>query len=50
MPEFGDIFDYQSTTMVFNLVSAGFLAVYAMVAIWAAAHANDRVAGALQAA
>ena len=50
MPEFGEIFDYQLSTMVFNVVSVGFLAAYAMVAIWAATHADNRVVGKLQAA
>ena len=50
MPEFGDILDYQSTAMIFNVVSAGFLAFYATIAIWAVTRADDRVAGSLQAA
>jgi hypothetical protein len=50
VPEFGAIFDYQLSTMVFSYATAGFMAVFAMTAIWAAARSDDRAVGKPQAA
>ena len=48
MSEFGSIFDYQLSAMVFSFGTIGFMAAYAVTAMWAVARSNDHVAGAQQ--
>jgi hypothetical protein len=39
MPEYGAIFDYQLSTMVFGYLTIGLMTVFTCVAIWATARA-----------
>ena len=50
MPEFGAIFDYHESAMAFGYTTVAFMLFYTMIAIWAAAHSEHRIAGAPQAA
>jgi hypothetical protein len=50
MSEFGSIFDYQLSAMVFSFGTIGFMAAYAVTAMWAVARSDDSVGGLLQAA
>lgn len=40
MTEFGDIFDYQMSAMVFGYISVSFMAAYGLVAILMAARSK----------
>ena len=40
MTEFGDIFDYQLSTMVFGYISIAFVATYGLVGIWLTARSK----------
>ena len=42
MTEFGDIFDYQLSTMVFGYTSIAFVAAYGLVGIWLTARSKTR--------
>ncbi len=49
MSEFGSIFDYQLSAMVFSFGTVAFMATYAAIAMWAVVRSNDHV-GVLQTA
>jgi hypothetical protein len=49
MSEFGSIFDYQLSAVVFSFGTVAFMATYAAIAMWAVARSNDHV-GVLQTA
>lgn len=48
MAEFGDIFDYQLSTMVFGYISFAFMAAYGLVGIWLTARSKTHTVGALR--
>ena len=48
MPEYGDIFDYQLSTMAFSYLTIGFMAAYAFIVIWVTARSTDPVVSTLQ--
>jgi hypothetical protein len=48
MTEFGDIFDYQLSTMVFGYVSIAFVAAYGFVGIWLTARSKTQTVGTLR--
>jgi hypothetical protein len=50
MSEFGAIFDYQLSAMVFSFGTIGFMVAYAMAAMVATARVNERAAAVPQAA
>jgi hypothetical protein len=50
MSIYGDLFDFQASTMVFECLTLGFMAVYGLVAVWSANRALTGALGPLQSA
>ncbi|HEV7822893.1 MAG TPA: hypothetical protein VGO84_17040 [Burkholderiales bacterium] len=48
MSEYGDIFDYQLSAMVFEALTLGFIAVYGLAVVVIVAHTESPDLGALQ--
>jgi hypothetical protein len=48
MNEFGDIFDYQISTMVFSYITIAFMAAYGFVGIWITARPKTQTVGTLR--
>ena len=48
MTEFGDIFDYQLSTIVFGYINIAFMAAYGFVGIRMAAHSKTHTVGTLR--
>ena len=48
MNEFGDIFDYQLSTMVFGYINIAFMAAYGFVGIRMAARSKTHTVGTLR--
>lgn len=50
MTEYGDIFDYYQSTIVFEALTLGFMAAYGLLIVWIASHTTDPVLGSLRSA
>ena len=50
MAEYGDIFDYQQSTIVFEAMTLAFMAAYGLLIVWIASRANDPLVRSLRAA
>jgi hypothetical protein len=48
MTEFGDIFDYQLSTMVFGYTNIAFIVAYGFVGIWLTARSTIHTVGTLR--
>ena len=48
MPEYGDIFDYPRTAMVFELINGAFIAAYGLAVVVLVALPKGRVFGRLR--
>jgi hypothetical protein len=46
MSEYGDIFDYQASAMIFEALTLGFIAAYGLAVVFIAAHSKSRDLGA----
>jgi hypothetical protein len=50
MTEFGDIFDYQQSTIGYEALSLAFMVAYGLLIVWIASHTKNPVVGSLQSA
>jgi hypothetical protein len=50
MTEYGDIFDYHQSTMVFEALSLAFMAAYGLLIVWIASHTKDPLLASLRSA
>ena len=50
MTEYGDIFDFHQTTMVFVGLTIAFMAAYSLALVWIMAQSKNRVLSSLQSA
>jgi hypothetical protein len=48
MAEYGDIFDFNQTTMVFEALTLAFVAAYGLALVWITAQSKNRVLSTLQ--
>jgi hypothetical protein len=48
MDGYGDIFDYQQSTIVFEALNLAFMAAYGLLIVWVASHTKDPVVESLQ--